>query len=137
MANRNQSASRGAPFTVTVKSRTLPGRPRGGRHAKRVDASFAGFLRRLRRLEFGVLALLGKAPKGFNLDQFVKDVLSLEADAKIESRGSTVRRGAIQVPLEGTGRGQGEGTPSDPERLESGGEDSPFPPSPPTQGEKE
>ncbi len=136
MAKRNQSASRGAPFTKTVKRVILPGRPRGGRHAKRVDASFAGFLRRLRRLEFGLLHLLGEFPN-FDLDKFVDDVRRLERDAETQSSGRPVRGGKVSLPYEGSSPGEDEGTSQDIVGPESRGEDSPFPPSPPTQTEKD
>ncbi len=136
MAKRNSNASRGAPFTKTFKRVNMPGRTRGGRHAKRVDASFAGFSRRLRRLEFAVLHLIGEFDE-FDLDKFKDAVLSLEADAKIEGRRDYDERGAIQVPLEGSRPGQGERADRAGSGSEGGGEDSPFPPSPPPQTEAE
>ncbi len=134
---RKSSASRTVAFTRSVKRDKIPGRTRGGRHAKRVDASFAGFLRRLRRLEFGVLHLAGEIPR-FDMDKFKQDVLSLEADAQIESRGRNVRRGEVQVSHEGRARRQAEGASQDIRRPESGdGESSPFAPGPPVHDEED
>ncbi len=136
MRKRKQSASRATPLKRSFKRDNLPGRTRGGRHAERVDASFAGFLRRLRRLEFGVLALMGHGPKDFDLDRFVESVLSLEADAKIESRGRNVRGGEVQVPHEGRAQRKTARKAKNLRRPESGNEDgesSPFPPGDPDE----
>ncbi len=136
MASRKTNASRGAPFTKTFKRSNIPGRTREGRHAKRVDASFAGFLKRLRRLEFAVLHLCGEM-EDFSLDAFVDAVKHLERDAKVESSGRSVRGGKVSLPYEGSSPGEDEGASQNFVGLESGGEDSPFPPSPPPQTEKE
>ncbi len=136
MRKRKSSASRATPFTRSVKRDKLPGRPRGGRHAERVDASFAGFLRRLRRLEFGVLALMGHGPRDFDLDRFAQDVLSLEADAKKASRGRHVRGSEVQVPHEGDLDRKAARKAKNLRRPESGdedGESSPFPPGEPDE----
>ncbi len=135
MGRNKRSASRNVPWTRSVQRANIKGWTREGRHGNRVDASFAGFLRRLRRLEFAVLHLSGNASR-FDLDQFVLDVLSLEADAQIESRGRNVRRGEVQVPHEGGTTGE---TPREAENLrrpEGGDEDgeiSPFPPGEPDE----
>ncbi len=136
MGRGKRSASRSTPFTRSVKRANLPGRPRGGRHAQRVDASFAGFLRRLRRLEFGVLALMGRGAKDFDLDRFYNDVISLEADAKIESRGGDVRGSEVQISHEGDLDRKASRKAKNLRRSESGdedGESSPFPPGEPDE----
>ncbi len=135
MTKRKRSASREVSFTRSIKRDRIKGRQREGRPARRATTSYAGVLGRLRRLEFAVLALMGVYRK-FDLDQFAKDVLSLEADAQIESRGGHVRRGEVQVPYE---RGTSGQTPREAENLrrsESGdeeGELSPFPPGEPDE----
>ncbi len=136
MGRSKRSASKNVPWTRSVRRDKIKGRTREGRHGNRVDASFAGFLRRLRRLEFGVLALMGHGPKDFDLDRFAKDVLSLEADAQIQSRGGNVRRGEVQVPYEGYTDREAARAAKNLRRPESGdedGESSPFPPGEPDE----
>ena len=130
-----RSASRNVPWTRSVPRGNIQGRTRGGRHGNRVDASFAGFLRRLRRLEFAVLHLSGNAPR-FDMDKFARDVLSLEADAQIESRGRNVRGSEVQVPHERGTTGEASREAENLRRPESGDEDgelSPFPPGEPDE----
>ncbi len=133
MGRSKQSASRTVPFTRSVKRDRIPGRTRGGRHAERVDASFAGFLRRLRRLEFAVVALV-KLDRKFDFDSFVRDVLLLEADAVEKSRGGNLRGSEVQVPHEGGAKRKAARAAKDLRGSESGDEDgeiSPFPPGAP------
>jgi len=133
MGRDKRSASKSVPWTRSVPRDKIKGRTREGRHAKRVDASFAGFLRRLRRLEFAVVALV-KLDRKFDFDRFVKDVLLLEADAVEISRGGNLRGGEVQVSHEGGASGQAARASQNLRGSESGnvdGEISPFPPGAP------
>ncbi len=132
---RKRSASRSVPFTRSVNRDKLKGGRGRGRHGNRVDASFAGFMRRLRRLEFALLHLLGHDSK-FDVDKFVESVIRLEADAKIESRGRNLRGGEVQVPHEGGTQWKAPRASKNLRRPESGDEDgelSPFPPGEPDE----
>ncbi len=132
---RRASASRRAPFTRRVKAARIDGRTEGGSPKGSKKSSISFLLSRLRRLEFAVLYLCGEN-RQFDLDRFVKDVLSLEADAKIESRGRNVRRGEIQVPHEGSTPGETAREAEDFRGLASGHEDgdaSPFSPGAPDE----
>ncbi len=132
---RKRSASRTPAFTRKVKRDILT----GGRDGTTSPMSKAAtlLLGRLRRLEFAVIHLGGGMMK-FDFAQFERNVLSLEADAQIESRGRNLRGGAVQVPHEGgTGR-QVERAAQNIRRSASGhGEPSPFAPGPPVQAEED
>ncbi len=136
-ARRRSSASRTIPFTRRVKREKIPGRSEGG--PTKSATSFARLLGRLRRLEFAVIYLGGNR-RDFQFDKFTEDVLSLEADAQIESRGGNLRRGEVQVPHEGGTAGKTPRAAENLRRSESGDEDgelSPFPPGEPDEPPQE
>ncbi len=136
MSKRSKrSASKSVPWTRSIQRDKIPGRTRGGRHAERVDASFAGFLRRLRRLELGVVAMV-RLDRKFDLERFCDDVLLLEADAVEKSRGRNVRGSEVQVPHEGGAKRKAARAAKNLRGPESGDEDgeiSPFPPGEPDE----
>ncbi len=133
---RKRSASRKVPFTRSVSRDKITGGRGRGRHGNRVEAAPL-LLGRLRRLEFAVLYLCGDA-REFDIAKFCKSVLSLEADAKIESRGRNVRGGEVQVPHEGGTKWKAPRASENLRRPESGDEDgelSPFPPGEPDENQ--
>ncbi len=133
---RPRSASRRANFTRRVIRAKIDGRVEGGTAKRSTGSPIPKLLGRLRRLEFAVLYALGER-SNFDVDSFKLSVLSLEADAQIQSRGRNLRRGEVQVPHEGgTGRKAARET-EDIRRPASGDEDgelSPFPPGEPDEG---
>ncbi len=134
---RRSSASRRGPFTRSVKRDILTGGRDGTASEGGRNSSFARLLSRLRRLEFAMLYVMGERAN-FNVDSFRDSVLSLEADAAIESRGRNVRGSKVQVPHEGGASRQAARAPKNIRRPESrDGEPSPFAPGPPDPNEED
>ncbi len=130
---RKRSASRNVPWTRSVKRDKIGGGLREGRRSAS-STSFARLLGRLRRLEFAMLYVMGERLK-FDVDSFKDAVLSLEADAQIESRGGDVRGSEVQVPHEGRVIRKAARAAKNIRRSASRNESeaSPFPPGPPDE----
>ncbi len=107
MARRSASSNR--PFTRRVSRDSVKGGRGRGRQSRPRD--FVPLFSRLCRLELGIVAMLGKGPKDYDLDRFVADVLQREKDAITGKGRDSDQRGEVQLPQEGTPSWEGEGAP--------------------------
>ncbi len=137
MAKRKSASRVSGNSTKSVPRDILQG-GRGRARRRRSRDHMVPLLRRLRRVEFALAFLGGKLDlKDFDFDEYCQSVISLEADAKIESRGRNLRGGEVQVPHEGGTVRQAARATKDFRRPTGRNESeaSPFSPGPPYEDE--
>ncbi len=111
------SASASRPWTRHIKRATLQGGGRG-KKGKPFFRGEAAYVRRLRRLEIGVLHLCGKISIDHRaLDKLLESMLELKDVKEPVGSGGQDAREALPIPHPGPADGQGEGDPGADRRI--------------------